>query len=165
MFRLSLLALALSSSAAFAAGHCAGGKTMTDGVLTIATGNPAYFPWVLNDDPKSGEGFEAAVAYEVAKRMGFEGDAVQWTSASFDQSIQPGAKNFDFNLQQFSITEDREKAGLAPKIDVTQAQTNLATTEALRKSQIDLMDDAATSHPFYWSAFAVVGDGALAVTP
>ena len=41
--------------------------------------------------------------------MGFDKDAVEWTSASFDQSIQPGPKNFDFNLQQFSITAEREK--------------------------------------------------------
>ena len=92
-----------------AAGACASGKTLQDGVLTIATGNPAYFPWVLDNDPAAGAGFEAAVALEVAKRMGFEGDAVQWTSATFDQSIQPGPKEFDFNLQQFSITEEREQ--------------------------------------------------------
>jgi CHAT domain-containing protein len=34
------------------------------------------------------------------------------------------------------------------------------TAEALRTSQVALMDDPETSHPFYWSAFAVVGDGA-----
>jgi CHAT domain-containing protein len=30
---------------------------------------------------------------------------------------------------------------------------------ALRLSEEKLMDDANTSHPFYWSAFAAVGDG------
>lgn len=101
--------LLLSANTAFAADHCAAGKTMKDGVLTIATGNPSYFPWVLDNDPKAGKGFEAAVAYEVAVRMGFEKDKVEWTTASFDASIQPGEKNFDFNMQQFSITEEREK--------------------------------------------------------
>jgi len=101
--------LLLSTSSAFAADSCAAGKTLKDGVLTIATGNPSYFPWVLDNDPKAGKGFEAAVAYEVATRMGFDKDNVEWTTASFDASIQPGEKNFDFNLQQFSITEDREK--------------------------------------------------------
>ncbi|MBX2886944.1 MAG: transporter substrate-binding domain-containing protein, partial [Granulosicoccus sp.] len=91
------------------AADCAAGKTLKDGVLTIATGNPAYFPWVMDNDPSSGKGFEAAVAYAVASRMGFSEDQVQWTAASFDQAIQPGAKDFDFNLQQFSITEEREK--------------------------------------------------------
>jgi CHAT domain-containing protein len=35
------------------------------------------------------------------------------------------------------------------------------TAGALRQSQLALMDEAATSHPFYWSAFAVVGDGSI----
>jgi polar amino acid transport system substrate-binding protein len=106
-----MLAALLASAAPLAASaeDCATGKTLTDGVLTIATGNPAYYPWVMDNAPASGNGFEAAVAYEVAARMGFGADAVTWTSASFDQSIQPGPKDFDFNLQQFSITEDRDK--------------------------------------------------------
>lgn len=103
------LTFSLSSHAALAAGHCAAGLTIKDDVLTIATGNPAYFPWVIDDNPSGGKGFEAAVAYEVASRMGFEADKVEWTTASFDQSIQPGEKNFDFNLQQFSITPERDQ--------------------------------------------------------
>ncbi len=91
------------------AADCAAGKTLKDGVLTIATGNPAYYPWVMDNDPASGKGFEAAVAYAVAERMGFSNDKVEWTSASFDQAIQPGTKDFDINLQQFSITEERDK--------------------------------------------------------
>lgn len=88
---------------------CADGKTLTDGTLTIATGNPAYYPWVIDDAPESGEGFEAAVAYALAEEMGFARDAVTWVRTSFDQAIQPGAKDFDLNLQQFSITEARDR--------------------------------------------------------
>lgn len=104
-------AIALSSTAAFAAGDhsCAHGKTLTDGTLTIATGNPAYYPWVMNDAPESGEGFEAAVAYAIAQKMGFSSDQVTWVRTSFDEAIQPGAKNFDFNMQQYSITPEREE--------------------------------------------------------
>ena len=101
--------LLMAPLAAQAGDACADGKTISPGVLTIATGNPAYFPWVIDDSPESGEGFEAAVAYAVAGAMGFEAAEVEWVRAGFDESIQPGAKNFDFNLQQFSITEDREK--------------------------------------------------------
>jgi len=101
--------LALSGSAVFAASQCAAGKTLKNGVLTIATSNPAYFPWVMDNAPQSGNGFESAVAYAVASKMGFDKAHVEWTAASFDQSIQPGAKNFDFNLQQFSITPERQK--------------------------------------------------------
>ncbi|KIC46108.1 ABC transporter substrate-binding protein [Ruegeria sp. ANG-S4] len=90
-------------------GACAKGKTLTDGTLTIATGNPAYYPWVMNDAPESGEGFEAAVAYAIAEKMGFGQDNVTWVRTSFDEAIQPGAKNFDFNMQQYSITPEREE--------------------------------------------------------
>ena len=37
---------------------------------------------------------------------------------------------------------------------------NISVAEAMRQAQTALMDDADTSHPFYWSGFAVVGDGA-----
>ncbi len=84
--------------------------TRTPGKLVIATGQPAYEPWVKNDAPQSGEGFEAAVAYAAAEALGFDAADVQWTRTTFDGAIAPGPKDFDWNLQQFSITEDREKA-------------------------------------------------------
>ena len=88
---------------------CTAGKTLADGKLTIATGTPAYEPWVVGDAPENGEGFEAAVAYAVADEMGFTKENVTWVRTSFDEAIQPGAKNYDFNLQQFSITDERKK--------------------------------------------------------
>ncbi|MEM7268936.1 MAG: ABC transporter substrate-binding protein [Pseudomonadota bacterium] len=144
------LAAALSTHA-LAAGHCAGGKTLTEGVLTIATGEPAYYPWVMDNDPASGAGFEAAVAYEVAKRMGFEKDAVAWVGASFDQSIQPGAKNFDFNLQQFSITEEREKV-----VDFSDAYYSAAMAVLVRKPTVDAGAEAtlASLKTLKWGAVA-----------
>jgi polar amino acid transport system substrate-binding protein len=81
--------------------------TLVPGKLTIATGNPAWPPWVIDDNPESGEGFEAAVAYAVAEQLGFAKEDVIWTRTDFDPAIQPGAKDFDFNLQQFSITPER----------------------------------------------------------
>ena len=111
---------------------CAKGKTLKDGVLTVATGNPAYFPWVIDNKPQSGKGYEAAVAYEVAKRMGFDHDKVVWTTASFDQSIQPGAKEFDFNLQQFSITAEREKV-----VDFSRPYYAAAMAVLVRKSAVE----------------------------
>ena len=84
------------------------GDTITEGKLTIGTGNPAYSPWVLNDAPEAGEGFEAAVAYAVAEKLGFAEEDVVWVRTTFDEAIAPGAKNFDFNLQQYSITDERK---------------------------------------------------------
>ena len=79
-------------------------------MLTIATGDPAYSPWVLNDKPESGEGYEAAVAYAVASELGFSKDQVVWKRTTFDSAIAPGAKDWDFNIQQFSITDARKQA-------------------------------------------------------
>jgi polar amino acid transport system substrate-binding protein len=99
-----------------AAGHtvadpksCAEGKTLKAGTLTVATGNPAYAPWVIDDKPQTGQGYEAAVAYAVADAMGFTKDEVAWVRTGFDEVIAPGPKNFDFNLQQYSITAERSK--------------------------------------------------------
>ncbi|MFT4261822.1 MAG: ABC transporter substrate-binding protein [Nocardioides sp.] len=84
--------------------------TLTAGKLTIATGEPAYSPWVEDDKPESGKGFEAAVAYAVADKLGFAHDDVVWVRTTFDAAIAPGPKDFDFNLQQFTISADRKKA-------------------------------------------------------
>ena len=84
--------------------------TVTPGKLTIATGKPAYSPWVEDDKPESGKGFEAAVAYAVAEKLGFTKDEVVWKRTTFDEAVTPGPKAWDFNLQQFSITDERKKA-------------------------------------------------------
>ena len=84
--------------------------TFESGKLTIATGEPAYYPWVIDDSPESGNGFEGAVAYAVAKQLGFTNDEIVWVRTTFDSAVTPGAKNFDFNLQQFSITTERSTA-------------------------------------------------------
>lgn len=106
-FLMTTAVFLATTASAFA--QCANGLTMNEDTLTIATGNPAYFPWVIDDAPESKQGFEAAVAYAVADKMGFSEDQVTWVRSSFDQAIQPGAKDFDFNLQQFSITEERDE--------------------------------------------------------
>ena len=84
-------------------------QTVKANTLTIATGEPAYSPWVLNDAPEKGEGFEAAVAYAVAKQLGYSNEQVEWIRTTFDSAIAPGPKTFDFNIQQYSITDERKK--------------------------------------------------------
>ncbi|OZG63694.1 ABC transporter substrate-binding protein [Bifidobacterium hapali] len=85
-------------------------QTVTPGKLTIATGDPAYEPWVMNDKPESGEGFEAALAYDVADKLGFDKSDVVWIRTTFDSAIAPGAKDWDLNIQQFGITDERKQA-------------------------------------------------------
>ena len=104
------LALSLAACApSTAPSDAASSGYVTDGKLTIGTGEPAYYPWVIDDKPESGEGFEAAIAYAVAQELGFSKDDVVWVRTTFDEAIAPGAKNFDFNLQQFSITDERKQ--------------------------------------------------------
>ena len=79
------------------------------GQLTVATGEPAFEPWVVGDDPTSQEGFEAAVVYEMAEVLGFEPGDVSWIRTGFDEAIAPGDKPFDINVQQYSITEQRDE--------------------------------------------------------
>lgn len=132
--------LSLAASTAFAAGHCADGKTLTEGTLTFATGNPAYYPWVIDDAPEAGKGFEAAVAYALAAEMGFDADAVTWVRTSFDEAIQPGAKNFDLNMQQFSITADRDRVVDFSAPYYTAPQAVMTTTEVVAAGATPTMD-------------------------
>ena len=109
---LTLAGCSSSDSATSESASCAKADlaTVTEGKLTIATGEPAYYPWIIDDAPETGNGFEGAVAYAVAKQLGFEAADVVWVRTTFDSAVTPGEKNFDFNLQQFSITEERKTA-------------------------------------------------------
>jgi polar amino acid transport system substrate-binding protein len=85
---------------------CAQGKTLTDGTLTIATDTPAYDPWFSHNDPSNGKGYESAVAYAVAKQLDLP---VKWVKEPFNKSFAPGDKDFDFDINQISITSARAK--------------------------------------------------------
>ena len=111
---------------------------VTEGKLTIGTGLPAYYPWVIDDAPETGEGFEAAVGYAVAEDLGFAKEDVVWVRSTFDQAVAPGAKDFDFNLQQFSITEER-RANVdfsSPYYETTQVVITTAASKAADATSI-----------------------------
>ncbi|NIJ03983.1 ABC transporter substrate-binding protein [Frigoribacterium faeni] len=150
--RLRLAAAAVSVVAAVASlSACAptsgsggsGDGLVTEGKLTVATGEPAYSPWVEDDDPTTGEGFEAALAYAVADQLGYAEDDVVWVRSTFDEAIAPGPKTFDLNLQQFSITEQRAKAVdfSAPYYETRQAVVTLPGSAAEGATSVaDLAD-------------------------
>ena len=77
------------------------------GLLTLATDSPAYPPYFQNNKPSNGQGFESAVAYAVAKKLGFTSSQVKWVVEHFNQSYAPGPKNFDFDINEISITPQR----------------------------------------------------------
>ncbi|MFY1636911.1 ABC transporter substrate-binding protein [Solwaraspora sp. WMMB335] len=112
--------------------------TLVPGALTIGTDQPAYPPWFVDDSPESGGGFEGAVAYAVASRLGYEPDEVTWVRVPFNNAIAPGPKEFDFDINQFSITEERRAAVdfSSPYYDVTQAVIALDGTPAAEATSL-----------------------------
>lgn len=82
-------------------------QTFKDGTLTVATDDPAYPPYFEDNDPTNGKGFESAVAYAIADQLGFSQDQVEWTVVPFNSSYAPGPKDFDFDVNQISITPKR----------------------------------------------------------
>jgi polar amino acid transport system substrate-binding protein len=100
-----------SSPAAGSAASCdkASLETFKDGVLTVGTDKPAFPPYFVDDDPTNGKGFESAVAYAIADQLGFSKSEVEWTVVPFNASYRPGPKDFDFDVNQISITPPRAK--------------------------------------------------------
>jgi polar amino acid transport system substrate-binding protein len=80
------------------------------GVLTVGTDSPVFTPWFIGNNPSNGKGYESAVAYEVAKRLGFSTDQVKWVHVPFNASYAPGPKKFDFDINEISFTPERASA-------------------------------------------------------
>jgi polar amino acid transport system substrate-binding protein len=111
----AVAAVAQSSGHAAVAANC---PTVSSGQLTIGTDNPAYPPWYAGgsktskwkiNDPASGKGYESAVAYAIAKQLGYPKAKVAWTYVPFNKSFAPGKKSFDFDINQISYTPARAK--------------------------------------------------------
>ncbi|MFI5713739.1 ABC transporter substrate-binding protein [Kribbella sp. NPDC051620] len=82
----------------------------TAGTFSAGTDKPAYEPWFSGDDPANGKGYESAVTYAVAKKLGFEASEVKWQTVQFNAAFAPGPKKFDVDVNQVSISADRAKA-------------------------------------------------------
>jgi polar amino acid transport system substrate-binding protein len=82
----------------------------SSGQLTVGTDKPAFPPYFEDDDPTNGKGFESAVAYAIADQLGFDKSEVKWKVVPFNASFKPGPKDFDFDVNQISITEPRKRA-------------------------------------------------------
>lgn len=106
--------------------------TLYPQIFTFGTDQPAYPPWYIGDNPTNGEGFEAAVAYAVADRLGYPPEQVRWVRIPFNTAMAPGPKPFDADLSQFSITDQRREVVdfSAPYYDVAQAVVALRHSPA-----------------------------------
>lgn len=78
--------------------------------FTVGTDKPAYEPWFSDDDPSNGKGYESAVTYAVAEKLGFAQADVRWITVPFTNAYAPGEKKFDVDVNQVSITDQRRKA-------------------------------------------------------
>jgi polar amino acid transport system substrate-binding protein len=115
-------------------------STLYRGIFTVGTDQPAYPPWYMGDDPTNGEGFESALAFAVAGKLGYARDEVRWVRVPFNGALESGPKTFDANLSQFSITNQR-KASVdfsSPYFDVTQV---VVTTKASPAAKVRSIGD------------------------
>jgi polar amino acid transport system substrate-binding protein len=135
-----------TGSTVASAGDCTPAKleTQTKGELTVATDKPAFPPYFEDDDPTNGRGFESAVAYAIADRLGFAKADVRWTVEPFNSSYAPGPKDFDFDVNQISITPVREKAVdfSAPYYTANQAVVALQGSDAANAKSLAELQDA-----------------------
>jgi polar amino acid transport system substrate-binding protein len=115
-----------------------------DGTLTIATDSPAYEPWFVDDDPTNGKGYEGAVARAVAEKLGFGPDEITWVTQGFNEAVKPGDKPFDFDINQFSITSEREKVVdfSSPYYKAKQGVIVLADSELAEATSLADLKDA-----------------------
>lgn len=125
-------------AAACAKGHLATG---TAGKLTVGTDKPAYAPWFQGDDPADGKGFESAVAYAVADRLGYARSDVIWQTVPFNSAVAPGKKKFDFDLNQISVSDERRRAVdfSSGYYDVRQAVIALKGSPAAKATTVDAL--------------------------
>jgi polar amino acid transport system substrate-binding protein len=118
--------------------------TKTPGRLTIATDNPAYPPWFVDNKPENGQGYESAVATALAQKLGYAPAEVTWQRVTFDAAIAPGPKNFDFDINQFSITDARRQAVdfSAPYYNVRQVVVALKNNKVANATNFGGLKDA-----------------------
>ncbi|WP_235900611.1 ABC transporter substrate-binding protein [Lolliginicoccus suaedae] len=135
-----------------------GGNTVVPGVLTVAVDDPAFAPWVIDNDPMNQQGFEPAVAWTVAERLGYDESSVAFTRVSFGKALESGPKDFDFAINQYTIMGERRKNidFSAPYYAVEQAVVALEGSEAADASSLaDLEDLRVGAYKHSSSAFAV----------
>jgi polar amino acid transport system substrate-binding protein len=120
-------------------------ETLEPGRLTIATDKPAYPPYFVDDDPTNGEGFESAVGYAIADKLGIAEGDVEWVVEPFNSSYRPGPKDFDFDLNQISITPKRAEAVdfSAPYYTADQAIVTLKDSDYAEAESLSDFADAS----------------------
>jgi polar amino acid transport system substrate-binding protein len=153
----ALVALTLTSCGSEKAAAC---PQVKEGVLTIATDEPVYGPWFDNNDPANGKGYEAAVAYAVADELGYSKKKVEWVRVPFNNVVAPGCRNFDFDINEFSITPERAKVidFSTGYYDVTQAVITVAGSKIANAKSIADLKGAKLGAQVGTTSYATITD-------
>jgi polar amino acid transport system substrate-binding protein len=153
----ALVAISLTSCGSSKAAAC---PQVKEGVLTIATDEPVYGPWFDNNDPANGKGYEAAVAYAVAEELGYAKDKVEWVRVPFNNVVAPGCRNFDFDINEFSITPERAKVidFSTGYYDVTQAVITTAGSKIANAKSIADLKGAKLGAQVGTTSYATITD-------
>ena len=153
----ALIAITLSACGSSKADAC---PQIKEGVLTIATDEPVYGPWFDNNEPSNGKGYEAAVAYAVAKELGYSADKVEWVRVPFNNVVAPGCRNFDFDINEFSITPERAKVidFSTGYYDVTQAVITVAGSKIANAKSIADLKGAKLGAQVGTTSYATITD-------
>jgi polar amino acid transport system substrate-binding protein len=135
-------------------------ETLTPGTLTIATDEPVFEPWFVDNEPANGQGFEGQIAAAVAEELGFSADQVEWVRVPFNAAIQPGPKSFDFDINEFSITDERREAVdfSSPYYDVTQAVIAMEDSPAASATSLADLADVKIGAQVGTTSFAAIED-------
>jgi polar amino acid transport system substrate-binding protein len=135
--------------------------TRTPGKLTIATDEPVYPPWFIDNKPENAQGFEGAVADAVASKLGYAQGEVSWVRVTFNNAIAPGPKAFDFDINEFSITDERRQAVdfSAPYYDVTQAVIALKTSKIASATGLAGLKDAKLGAQVGTTSYRAITEG------
>lgn len=145
--------------------------TVADGVLTIATDDPAYAPWFAENDPSNGRGFEGATAARIAERLGYSPDQIDYVRVGFAEALAAGPKSFDFDINQFTILgERRENVDLSsPYYAVAQAVVGMSGTPIADASDLAGLREfslgAQSSSTSLQSISSTIGAGAAPENP
>jgi polar amino acid transport system substrate-binding protein len=139
--------------------------------LTVATGDPAFPPWWeggtsdehpdwKRNDPYRGQGFEGAVTFEVAERLGFAEDRVRFVPIGFNESFAPGPKRFDFVLQQISYLPERAQAVDLSEgyYDVDQALVSMQGSPIDDATSLEAVKDATLGAPIGSTSLIYIED-------
>jgi polar amino acid transport system substrate-binding protein len=135
-----------TDTGAATAANCAPNQleTETPGQLTVATDDPAFPPYFVDNDPTNGKGFESAVAYAIADQLGYQPGQVEWVVEPFNSSYAPGPKDFDFDVNQISINEKRAQQVdfSTPYYTANQAVVALKDSDAAKAKSLEDLKSA-----------------------